>query len=45
MPNSVKKVIREEYNRLKKVMERLIKPNKEQGFPSLIPIPVRNKTR
>lgn len=45
MAKSVKKVMREEYDRLKKVLEKMIKPRKEQNFPSLVLQPVRNKNR
>lgn len=40
MAKSVKKAIREEYNRLKKALEKIIKPQKEQ---TLVLQPVRNK--
>ncbi len=43
MGQNVKKVMQEEYNRLKKVMEKLIKPKKDQRLPSLILAPVKNK--
>ncbi len=43
MAKSVKKGIREEYNRLKKVLEKLLKPKKNQSFPSLVLQPVRDK--
>jgi hypothetical protein len=39
----MKKKIKEEFNRLKKVFERLVNHKKEQGYPSLIPVPVKNK--
>jgi hypothetical protein len=45
MAKSVKKVMKEEFDRLKNVLERLIKPKKEKNYPSLILQPVRNKTR
>jgi hypothetical protein len=37
----VKKVLREEYDRLKKAMEKMIKP-KKQGSPQMVLQPVRN---
>ncbi len=43
MAKSVKKVIREEYNRLKRAMEKMMKPKKQGAMPSLILQPVRTK--
>ncbi|MBL7747817.1 MAG: hypothetical protein JNM19_10345 [Chitinophagaceae bacterium] len=43
MSKSVKKAMREEYNRLKKVLEKILQPKKEQSMPSLVLQPVRNK--
>lgn len=43
MAKSVKKGIREEYNRLKKVLEKLLKPKKNQQIPSLVLQPVKDK--
>lgn len=43
MAKTVKKVLQEEYSRLKKVVEKLIKPKKELAAPQLILQPVRNK--
>jgi hypothetical protein len=42
MSSSVKKVLREEYNRLKRAMEKMIKP-KKQEVPQLVLQPVRDK--
>ena len=38
-----KQTMREGYNKLKKVLEKIIKPNKEQVMPQLVLQPVRNK--
>jgi len=43
MAKTVKKVLHEEYNRLKKVFDKLIKPKKEQAAPQLVLQPIRNK--
>jgi hypothetical protein len=43
MARSVKKVLQEQYDRLKKVMEKIIKPKKEEPVPQLVLQPVRNK--
>ena len=43
MSNRVKKVLQEEYSRLKKTFDKLIKPKKEQPLPQLILQPVRSK--
>lgn len=43
MAKTLKKTIKEEYNRLKKVLEKIIKPEKEQSFPSLVLQPVKNR--
>ena len=43
MARSVKKVLQEQYGRLKKVMEKIIKPKKEEPVPQLVLQPVRNK--
>jgi hypothetical protein len=43
MANSLKKTIREGYNRLKKVIEKAITPKKEHAMPSLILEPVKNR--
>lgn len=43
MARSVKKVLQEQYDRLKKVMEKIIKPKKEEPVLQLVLQPVRNK--
>jgi|CXWL01.1.fsa_nt_gi tRNA A22 N-methylase len=43
MGKSVKKVLREEYNRLKKTMEKIIRPKKEESISELVLQPVHNK--
>jgi hypothetical protein len=43
MAKSFKKTLKEGYNRLKKVLKKVIEPKKEQAMPSLILEPVRNR--
>ncbi len=43
MSRSVKKVLREEYNRLKNAIEKMIKPQKQEATPQLVLQPVRDK--
>jgi hypothetical protein len=43
MANTTKKILREGYNRLKKTLERISKPNKDQALPQLALQPIRNK--
>lgn len=43
MAKSFKKTLKEEYNRLKKVLDKMINPRKEQAFPSLVLQPVKNR--
>lgn len=43
MSRSVKKVLKEEYNRLKKAMEKMIKPKKQETIPQYVLQPVREK--
>ena len=43
MANKVKKVLQEEYTRLKKAFDNLIKAKKEQASPRLMLQPVRSK--
>lgn len=43
MAKSVKKVLKEEYNRLKKAFEKIVKPGKERPMPSWVLQPVQNK--
>jgi hypothetical protein len=41
--STVKKSIKEEYNRLKKTFEKIIRPKKDQPLPQLVLQPYRNK--
>lgn len=43
MSKSAKKIIKEEFNRLKRVFEKITRPKKEQSVPQLVLQPVRNK--
>ena len=43
MAKSVNKVLKEGYNRLKKAMEKMMKPNKQEAWPSLVLQPVKTK--
>ncbi len=43
MPTSTKKSLREGYNRLKKVFEKILRPKKEQSWPPLAWQPYRHK--
>jgi len=43
MSKSVKKMLREEYSRLKRVMEKIIKPKGKDALPQLVLQPVREK--
>ena len=43
MANNTNKVLREGYNRLKKIFNKIIRPNKEQTQPQLVLQPVRNR--
>jgi hypothetical protein len=43
MAKTVKKVLQEEYRRLKNAMEKLIKPKNQEAVPQLILQPVRDK--
>ncbi len=43
MAKSVKKMLQEEYSRLKKAMEKIIKPKKQEALPQLVLQPVREK--
>jgi hypothetical protein len=42
MPD-IKQTLREQYNRLKKAFEKIIKPGKEERQLQLLPLPARNK--
>jgi hypothetical protein len=43
MAKSVKKVLREEYTRLKKAMDKLLHPKKDEALSQLVLQPVRNR--
>lgn len=43
MAKTVKKALQEEYSRLKKAFDKLIKPKKEQAAPQLVLQPIRTK--
>ena len=43
MGKSVKKVLKEEYDRLKKVMKNIVNPKKQDAIPSMVLQPVRQK--
>lgn len=43
MSGMTKKILREEYNRLKKVLEKITKPKGKEQHPQLILQPYRNK--
>jgi hypothetical protein len=41
--SKTKKMLREEYERLKKVFKKLLQPGNQQSMPQLVLQPVRNK--
>jgi hypothetical protein len=43
MKKSAQKILREEYNRLKKVIEKIISPKQVPSTPQLLLQPVRHK--
>ena len=43
--NTIKKELQEEYNRLKKIFDKLIRTKKERAIPQLVLQPVRNLPR
>ncbi len=43
MANTTNKILRDGYDRLKKTLEKIIKPKKEQPQPQFILQPIRNK--
>ena len=43
MPATIKQNIKEEYNRLKKVFEKLVSPKKNKALPQFALQPYRNK--
>ena len=40
---TIKQTLREQYNRLKKAFEKIIKPERKEPQVQLLPLPVRNK--
>jgi hypothetical protein len=40
---NTKKILKEQYNKLKKAFEKMLKPGKHQPLPQLVLQPVRNK--
>ena len=42
MENNTNKALKEGYDRLKKILKKIIKPNKEQSQPQLVLQPIRN---
>ena len=42
MANSTKKILKQEYDRLKKVFQKLAKPQQQQSQPQLVLQPIRN---
>jgi len=45
MANSTKKILQQEYDRLKKAFQKLTKPQKQQSHPQLVLQPVRNNNK
>lgn len=43
MANNTNKVLKEGYDRLKKTLEKILKPQKEQPRPQLVLQPIRNR--
>jgi hypothetical protein len=43
MANTKNKVMKEGYGRLKKILEKIIKPKKEQTQPQLVLQPIRSR--
>lgn len=43
MPNSIHQALHEEYKRLKKAFEKILKPHKKEQVPQLVLQPARNK--
>ncbi|MES1221817.1 MAG: hypothetical protein ABUT20_40340 [Bacteroidota bacterium] len=43
MPKSIHQTLREEYNRLKKSFEKILKPNQKEPIPQLVLQPSRDK--
>jgi hypothetical protein len=43
MANNTNKILREGYDRLKKTLEKIINPKKEQPQPQLVLQPIRNR--
>jgi hypothetical protein len=45
MSDKIKNTLKEEYSRLKKAFDKILKPKKEQAMPQLVLQPVRNPPR
>lgn len=43
MPETNNKILREGYNRLRKTLQRILKPGKNKTHPQLVLQPVRNQ--
>jgi hypothetical protein len=43
MAHTTNKIMKEEYGRLKKILEKIFKPKKEQPRPQLVLQPIRNR--
>ena len=43
MANHTNKVLREGYDRLKKILKKIIRPDKERAQPQLVLQPIRNR--
>lgn len=43
MSKTTQRILREEYNRLKKAFEKILKPKNEKALPQLVLQPIRNK--
>lgn len=43
MPKTAKKILKEEYNRLKNALKKILKPERNEPMSQLVLQPVRNK--
>jgi len=43
MSNTAKKILREEYNRLKNALKKILKPERREPVPHLVLQPLRNR--
>ncbi|MBS1760222.1 MAG: hypothetical protein JST23_08885 [Bacteroidetes bacterium] len=44
MSKTAKKILKEEYTRLKNALKKMLKPERKEPMPQLVLQPVRNKT-